>query len=175
MVEPQQETPVVNGWRLYAHPMFLEQLSTLVSTVESLAKTDPQNYKQKNATKRLAAIRDLMMVRIPADPKIADFRQGGTLGDKHTHWFRAKFFQQYRLFFRFNDQQKIIIIFGWVNDEKSKRAYDSKTDAYKVFAKMLGDGNPPTDWDALLAEAKAKEVTFAETIATLAASGTFQK
>ena len=30
-----------------------------------------------------------------------EYRQGGTLGDDRKHWFRAKFFQQYRLFFRY--------------------------------------------------------------------------
>jgi toxin YhaV len=37
-----------------------------------------------------------------------------------------------------------------VNDEQSKRAYESKSDAYKVFEKMLNSGHPPEDWNALL-------------------------
>jgi len=41
-----------------------------------------------------------------------------------------------------------------VNDEKSKRAYESKSDAYKTFAQMIETGNPPSDWNALLNEAK---------------------
>nr|WP_232465207.1 type II toxin-antitoxin system YhaV family toxin [Oleiphilus messinensis] len=32
-----------------------------------------------------------------------------------------------------------------MNDEKTKRAYDSKTDAYRVFEKMLSSGRPPDD------------------------------
>lgn len=42
----------------------------------------------------------------------------------------------------------------WVNDEQSKRAYGSDTDAYEVFKKMLQNGNPPDSWDKLLAEVK---------------------
>ena len=42
------------------------------------------------------------------------------------------------------------LVFGWVNDDQTKRAYDSKTDAYRVFRKMLDSGNPPDDWEALL-------------------------
>ena len=38
----------------------------------------------------------------------------------------------------------------WVNDLKTLRAYGSKTDAYKVFAGMLDDGNPLDDWNELL-------------------------
>jgi toxin YhaV len=75
------------------------------------------------------------------------------LGDEHKHWFRAKFFQQYRLFFRFDSESKIIV-YAWVNDEKNKRAYGSKTDAYRVFEKMLNSGHPPDSWDHLLDEAK---------------------
>lgn len=48
------------------------------------------------------------------------------------HWFRAKFFQQYRLFFCYHQASKIIV-YAWVNIEATLRAYDSKTDAYQVF------------------------------------------
>ncbi|MFO0126718.1 MAG: type II toxin-antitoxin system YhaV family toxin, partial [Pseudanabaena sp.] len=84
-----------------------------------------------------------------------EYRQGATLGSEYKHWFRAKFFQQYRLFFRYHLESKIII-FAWVNDEGSKRAYESNTDAYRVFKKMLEDGHPPDDWNDLLKEAKAE-------------------
>jgi toxin YhaV len=43
-----------------------------------------------------------------------------------------------------------------VNDEKNKRAYGSKTDAYKVFEKMLKAGHPPEVWDDLLKAAKGE-------------------
>ena len=43
---------------------------------------------------------------------------------------------------------------AWVNDEGSKRSYESKTDAYRVFQKMLESGQPPNDWDDLLQEAQ---------------------
>jgi hypothetical protein len=29
-----------------------------------------------------------------------NYRQGGTLGEEYKHWFRAKFLQQFSLFFR---------------------------------------------------------------------------
>ena len=90
---------------------------------------------------------------IPRDPTLSDYRQGSTLGDDHKHWFRARFFQQYRLFFRFDSASKIIV-YSWVNDEKNKRAYGSKTDAYRVFEKMLDSGHPPDSWSQLLKGAK---------------------
>jgi toxin YhaV len=40
------------------------------------------------------------------------------------------------------------------NDDTTLRAYDSRTDAYRVLKGMLEDGNPPGDWKALLASAQ---------------------
>lgn len=144
----------INGWTIYAHELFLTQYTELKDQVALLKKTDPLNYTKKNATKRLAAIQKLIGEIIPRDPTSPEFRQGNTLGSTNKHWFRAKFFQQYRLFFRYQVKSKIIVLV-WVNDDKSKRAYGSKTDAYKVFEKMLKSDNPPDSWKELLANAKA--------------------
>jgi len=144
---------VINGWKLYSHPLFLNELEHLLTEVESLKIKYPDNYKEKNSSKRLAAIFKLITKDIPNDPTSPAYRQGNTLGKNSKHWFRAKFFQQYRLFFRYHQTEKIII-YVWVNDANSKRAYNSKTDAYKVFENMLNKGNPPNDWNKLLEEVK---------------------
>ncbi|MGL5940520.1 MAG: type II toxin-antitoxin system YhaV family toxin [Waterburya sp.] len=144
---------IINGWRIYAHPLFIIQVEELSDQVERLRQKYPQDYHKKNATKRLAAINKLAFEIIPQDPTRQEYRQGNTLGSEYKHWFRAKFFQQYRLFFRYHQQQKIIV-YVWVNDEKSKRAYESKTDAYRVFKKMLESGNPPDDWKMLLEQSR---------------------
>ncbi len=140
---------VINGWSIFAHPLFLNQVEELTQKVEKLKAKDPKGYTKKNAAKRLAAINKLAFEKIPQDPTSPEYRQGVTLGDSRKHWFRAKFFQQYRLFFRYHSEAKIIIL-AWVNDDKTKRAYGSKTDAYYVFEKMLDGGNPPDDWKQLL-------------------------
>lgn len=144
---------VVNGWTVFAHPLFLAQIEALTLQVETARQKDPAGYMKKNASKRLAAIAKLAFDVIPQDPARPEYCQGNTLGDDHKHWFRAKFFQQYRLFFRYHAPSKVIV-FAWVNDESSKRAYDSSDDAYRVFRKMLKSGHPPDDWDQLLAEAR---------------------
>jgi len=149
----QLDPLIVNGWRLFAYPLFLGKTESLIKQVEKLQQKDPVNYQKKNASKRLAAIEKLAFDVIPQDPTLPEYRQGVTLGSEHKHWFRAKFFQQYRLFFRFHLESKIIV-YAWVNDESTKRAYDSKTDAYRVFEKMLNNGHPPDNWDALLKEVK---------------------
>ena len=150
---------VINGWTLFAHPLFLNQLEALSRQVETLRQKDATGYVKKNAAKRLAAINKLTFEVIPADPTLPDYRQGSTLGDQHRHWFRAKFFQQYRLFFRYHAQTRIIV-FAWVNDDSTKRAYDSSDDAYRIFKKMLESGYPPDDWDSLLDEAKSEAGRF---------------
>lgn len=144
---------VVHGWTIFAHPVFLAQYDALTTQVALLRKKHPGDYRQKNPTKRLAAIQKLVFDVIPQDPTRPEYRQGDTLGDHHKHWLRAKFFQQYRLFFRYHLESKVIV-FAWVNDEKNRRAYGSADDAYK-FRRMLKNGRPPDGWDALLAEAKA--------------------
>ncbi|MDF5725440.1 MAG: type II toxin-antitoxin system YhaV family toxin [Rhizonema sp. PD37] len=144
---------VINGWNIFAHSLFLNQFEELLTQVEHLRQKYPEDYQRKNATKRLAAIVKLAFDIIPQDPTRRDYRQGNTLGDDYKHWFRAKFFQQYRLFFRYHQESKIIV-FAWVNDDDSQRAYESNTDAYLVFKKMLESGCHPDDWNTLLKKVK---------------------
>ena len=150
---------IINGWNIFGHSLFLNQVESLIEAVESLRKKKPINYKKKNATKRLAAIYKLAFEIIPQDPTIPEYRQGKTLGDAHKHWFRAKFFQQYRLFFRYHVGSKVIV-YAWVNDENTKRAYNSKTDAYQTFKRMLNSGHPPNNWDQLVKEAELETNRF---------------
>ena len=155
MSESQPSPLVINGWTVFAHPLFLAQLEAITRQVEGLKQKDSVGFTKKNASKRLAAITKLAFEVIPQDPSRAEYRQGNTLGDDHKHWFRAKFFQQYRLFFRYHAPSRVIVL-AWVNDENTKRAYESSDDAYRVFRKMLESDHPPDDWDQLLAEARAE-------------------
>jgi len=153
MTGVQPEPLVIHGWKVFAHPLFLSQLEALAQQVEALKRRDPVGYADKQASKRLAAIKRLALEIIPQDPTRQEYRQGTTLGGAHKHWFRAKFFQQYRLFFRYHAPSKVIV-YVWVNDEASKRAYQRSDDAYRVFRRMLEGGHPPDDWNQLLAEAQ---------------------
>ena len=132
---------LIHGWTIFAHPFFVAQIETLAQQVEVLKDKDPVGYKEKNSSKRLAAIAKLAFDVIPQDPARPDYRQGGALGDEHKHWFRAKFFQQYRLFFRYHAASRVIL-YAWVNDDP-KRSYDSSSDTYLVFRKMLVSGHHP--------------------------------
>jgi toxin YhaV len=94
---------VIHGWTVFAHPLFLAQIEALAQQVEAMKQEGPGRVREKkNASQRLAAITKLAFDVIPQDPTRPEYRQGATLGDDHKHWFRAKFFQQYRMFFRYH-------------------------------------------------------------------------
>lgn len=150
---------VVHGWTVFAHPLFLDQVEDLAREVRRLRRKDPRGFARKNAAKRLAAVVRLAFDVVPRDPSLPEYRQGNALGEEHRHWFRAKFFQQYRLFFRYHARSRVIV-FAWVNDEGTRRAFESTDDACRVFRRMLGNGRPPDDWDRLVAEARAEGERF---------------
>ena len=56
------------------------------------------------------------------------------------------------MFFRFHTRSRLIVL-RWVNNTDTKRAYGSKTDAYRVFQSMLANGQPPNNWEELLQDA----------------------
>ena len=98
---------------------------------------------------------------ITAAPGGSQFRQGGTLGNKHKHWFRGKFGNgRYRLFYRYESASKTIIL-GWLNDENTLRTRgDKQRDAYEVFKRMLDKDDPPDGWNELKAACLAAEHGF---------------
>jgi toxin YhaV len=137
------------GWRLYTHPLFRTQLEKLAKRVERLRSNDPKRYLSHPAAKLLATINHYIREAIPRDPNSPEFRQGNTLGPDNRHWFRAKFHGRYRLFYRFSTSEKIIV-YAWINDEKSLRKSGAKTDPYATFGTMLKGGNPPGSFAELV-------------------------
>ena len=143
----------MNGWRLYIHHLFDQQLQRLVEQVEALAAKDPIGFREQPAAKLLATVNRSIREIIPKDPSAAEFRQGNTLGSDNRHWFRAKFHERFRLFYRFSSKEKVIL-YAWVNDEKTLRKSGSRTDPYRVFRAMLEAGDPPNTMEQLLTRAK---------------------
>ena len=151
---------VINGWTILVHPQMIAQYKALIDATKAEKKKNPKTYQDSKPAKLLAAVIKLMDEDVPADPTDPKYRLGNSLGKGGVNWFRAKFYQQFRLFFRYSTKEKIII-FAWVNDEDTKRAYESADDAYKIFEKMLTDGSPPNNWTELKAEAEAAIKDFA--------------
>jgi toxin YhaV len=127
---------------LLAHPCFLGQLENLIEAVTKLKSKQPESWQRSADAKVLAAIRHLILEAIPQDPNRSEYRQGNTHCGDRKHWFRARFGgSRFRLFFRFSTANRLII-YAWVNDSETLRAYGSKSGAYKVFASMLDKANP---------------------------------
>jgi len=146
---------IVNGWRLYFYPQFDRALAALEDKVALLRTKDPHGYTDHPATKLLATIDRYIKETIPRDPYAVEFRQGNTLGPANRHWFRAKFHQRYRLFYRFSSEMRVIV-YAWINDESTLRKAGSKTDPYSVFRGMLEAGDPPQSMQDLLKRSRER-------------------
>jgi len=114
-----------------------------------LRNLDPESFAQATPVRFLAAIRELILERIPRDPGGEQFRQGNTLGKENRNWQRAKFHGRYRLFFRYSTQHGAIV-YAWISSEDTLRKAGGKSDPYRIFQSMLDKGDPPKDFDALL-------------------------
>lgn len=124
------------------HPLLLGQLTRLIDVAEQDDASGPN-------TKLLGHVVSLMLEDIPQDPENAKYRHGGAIAAAHREWFRGKTGHgRFRLFYRFSTSAKAIV-YAWLNDEESLRTRGAKTDAYRVFGKMLADGNPPSGRNAL--------------------------
>lgn len=142
----------VNGWRLYEHPLFQFKYDKLWAELEKLQETQPETYHNQTSVKLLKRITDLVSEEIPADPSHDRFNLGKTLGTDFRHWKRAKF-GRYRLFFRYEQKTKVII-YAWINDDKTLRKEGDKNDPYALFAKGLARGQPPDSIAQLLKESR---------------------
>lgn len=141
-----------HGWKLYRARAFREAFDALEAEVARIAEERPDAVASHPKAKLLRRVTDLILDEIPRDPNAPAFGLGNTLGPAHRHWRRAKFLQRFRLFFRFDSTSRIII-YAWVNDENTLRKAGARTDPYAVFARRLGEGNPPDRWDELLEDA----------------------
>jgi toxin YhaV len=140
-----------DGWQLFGDRHFEVAYQDLREGAMKVLLE--KNFKTSNQAKRLKALSRIFREVVPSNPAGKEFQLGNTLGSTNRSWRRAKFLQQYRLFFRFDSKSKIII-YSWFNDEESLRAYGSKTDAYLIFEKMLNQGDPPSNWESLLGSAE---------------------
>jgi len=145
-----RNTPlVVNGWTLLFWSEFRDRWNAMRDAASDARLAEPIAFAHSPDVKLFRTVSDLVLKEIPANPDNPIFRQGKTLGRRHSHWRRAKFHQRFRLFFRFHSASRTII-YAWLNDENTLRKTGSRTDPYSVFQRMLERGTPPSDWDALM-------------------------
>lgn len=142
-----------HGWNLLFHECLREQLLKLNTAAGRAQTQNPQGFESNANIRLFAALSKLIFEVIPSDPNREEYRQGNTMGPNYRHWRRAKIGQRFRLFFRFDSKAKIII-YAWVNDNKTLRSSGGKNDPYFVFQRMLDRGHPPDTWSDLKAEAR---------------------
>lgn len=157
---------VVNGWTLLFHSGMTRQLRAMAVPALKALRADPDGAATNAHVKMFAAVAKLVLEIIPQDPSRPEYRQGGTLGGAHQHWFRAKFFQRFRLFFRYHSKSRIIV-FAWVNDLDTQRQSGGRNDPYAIFRAMLARGNPPDQWDELVKSAAAIPADLMEALAAM--------
>jgi toxin YhaV len=138
-------------WRLLLHPRFMEILSDLKQHVEKLSQKDPAGYQKHPVFKRLEFI-SKSRKEILNDPLHKKFLLGNALGEKYSHWRRAKKLR-YRMFFQAHSPDMMVIL-CWLNDETTLRKEGSRTDAYNVFRNMLNKGYIPDAFDQLKKQAE---------------------
>ncbi len=143
-----------HGWSLLFHDCLVEQLQKLKAASDRAEAADPIGFEANANVKLFRALSQLIFETVPSDPAREEYRQGNTMGTTYRHWRRAKIGRRFRLFFRYDSKAKVIV-FAWVNDERTLRSSGSKSDPCAVFQKMLDRGNPPDDWAALLAASRA--------------------
>ena len=139
-----------HGWKLLLYTELTRQLAKLEHAAERARRRDPQGFESNANVKLLRAVDRAISEVIPQDPSRTEYRQGNTLGRGYRHWRRARIGRRFRLFFRYDAKAKVIV-YAWMNDERTLRSAGSKTDPYTVFARMLAQGNPPNDWASLVA------------------------
>ena len=142
-----------HGWTLLFHDSLIEQMMKLRAAVLRARENDPDGFESNANVKFFRALVQLMQDVVPGDPARDEYRQGNTMGAAYRHWRRAKLGRRYRLFFRYDSKAKVIV-YAWVNDERTLRSSGSKSDPCEVFKKMLGRGNPPDEWNALAEASK---------------------
>jgi len=139
-----------HGWTLLFNDCLIGQLQRLEAAVQRAREQDPHGFEANANVKLFNALAQVMLETVPSGPEREEFRQGNTMGASFRHWRRAKVGRRFRPFFRFDSRSRVIV-FAWVNDEKTLRSSGSWTDPYAVFQKMLERGHPADDWAALRA------------------------
>ena len=138
-----------HDWTLLFHHHLIGQMMKLRAAVLRAQENDPEGFESNANVKFFRALVQLIQDVVPNNPARDEYRQGNTMGPAYRHWRRAKLGRRYQLFFRYDSKAKMIV-YAWINDEQSLRSSGSKSDPYAVFEKMLGRGNPPDDWNALV-------------------------
>lgn len=142
---------VANDWALFGHPLFLQRLEDLLTEVEQLMATSPDDFDHHPHYKLFEKVDEAIRERVPANPAAPEYLQGNTLGKNNRHWRRVKsgLPNRYRLFFQFRSDAPKSIIYAWLNDELTLRHKGARTDVYAIFLAKLKSNEIPSSFTEL--------------------------
>lgn len=145
----------INGWSLYGHVIFIDDVNALLEDVEARVRANARAAAASQAYALLKCVMTSVRVRVPANPDHPEFRLGKTIGRGNTHWRRVKkgMPNRYRLFFQFLSKAPKSITYAWFNDETTLRKAGDKSDCYAVFKAHMAAGRIPNDYAQLKAGA----------------------
>ena len=143
----------VNGWKIYFYSVFNEQFQELIeSSVKFKERDTPKQYKERFKPKLLKALQRAIKESIPNDLFSKDFELKGDLSNyRRVKW--VGIFDRYRLFFRVDVEQDSIVIL-WLGYPRNE---GGKNDCYRVFGKMVENGDFPADCKSRRVEMKLEE------------------
>ncbi|WP_373481116.1 type II toxin-antitoxin system YhaV family toxin [Geminocystis sp.] len=136
----------INGYLIYFHPVFYQQWLELVNRVKYLKeKLEPKNFIIHPEVKLLKALDIGIKDKIPNNPFASYFILKKPL-QKYSRLKKMGLPSRYRLFFRvFKEANTIIIL--WLGFPRKE---GDKKDCYKIFSKMVTNGNFPEDMNIFL-------------------------
>jgi toxin YhaV len=135
-----------NGCKIYFHPAFLEYYNELVSRTKKLeSKRSPDEFAKHPEVKLLKSLIRLITEVIPADPNATYFKLHGDLSN-YRRVKKMGLEKRHRLFFKYNEDKKEIVIL-WLG---FPRKQGDKKDCYTVFTKMVESGKFPDSFKELV-------------------------
>ena len=135
-----------NGCKIYFHPAFLQDYNELVSRTDQLKlRLSPDEFAKHPQVKLLKSLIRLITEIIPADPTATYFQLHGDLSN-YKRVKKMGLEKRHRLFFKYNEDKKEIVIL-WLG---FPRKQGDKRDCYTVFTKMVESGKFPDSFKELV-------------------------
>lgn len=132
----------MNKYLLRSHILFAQRVADLKEQVKKLRKKLPdKEYAEHPLIKFAFRIRKASEKIIPENPDHPEYRLQGNLR-KYRRYKQG--LKRYRLFFCFSSQPRIIL-YLYLNDEKSLRKEGDKSDPYQKFTKFVNRGRVSHD------------------------------
>jgi len=126
--------PKANNYILKAHNLYYTRIKEIRERVVVLKSRLPKNeFIKHDLVKFAKRLREADKNTIPSDPAHPDYRLSGELKKFKRY---KKGLRRYRLFFCYSDSPPIIV-YLYLNDDRTLRKEGSKTDAYEVFKKLV--------------------------------------